>query len=187
MKLASSKNPVAKLPKLRSDSPPSWPAFVEAVAEADRYWRAHTKRGEYPYSVLDETNSSWRQTIQMCRPLVCQDSWLKFTDDERHRVLGRTEYGLLGSLGGAGRANQTFRAQTPRARASLRRLRAAISPVIEADTWSEAADAASTALAKMCDERGVNIGVATRLLALARPDVCLSVNGGSRPQLVKML
>jgi hypothetical protein len=53
-------------------------------------------------------------------------------------------------------------------------------------TRGNAADAACRALKLMCAVEGVSIGVATRLLALARPDVCVSVNGGSAPGLAKI-
>jgi hypothetical protein len=71
-------------------------------------------------------------------------------------------------------------------RRALRSLRAALDPVLAADTADRAIDAACTALTAMTDVDRIGSGVATRLLALARPDVCVSVNDGSRSGLADL-
>ena len=84
---------------------------------------------------------------------------------------------------GAGEAKSLFRGGTASDRKILTQLRAALDPLLAAQESEASIDAAVTCLSRMATHQGISHGVATRLIALARPDIAVSVNGGSAPNL----
>jgi hypothetical protein len=89
-------------------------------------------------------------------------------------------------MGGAGRANQIFRGLGKEDQNILTRLRAALSPLFLAESTNDAIEAAVACLARMTQEEGIAQGVAARLMACARPDVAISLNGASADRLGEM-
>jgi hypothetical protein len=84
---------------------------------------------------------------------------------------------------GAGFGKQVFFAKEASAQRDLRRIQEALRSVELASDWANAVDAAISVLEKMCAVHGVSMAIATRLLALSRPDICVSVNRGSAPKM----
>ncbi len=83
----------------------------------------------------------------------------------------------------AGNAKRIFGGTSANDRAVLGRLHEALNDFM-AVTWNDALiDAAIGCLERMTKEKGISHGVATRLMACARPDVAVSVNKGSAHRL----
>jgi hypothetical protein len=88
-------------------------------------------------------------------------------------------------MGAAGRASNVFKTASRRNNEIRRTIRAALQPVI---------DASDDAFARRACDFIANVtaidhfggAIATRLLALARPDRAISVNNGSRGRLAKL-
>lgn len=161
-----------------------WRSFVAAIAQADQYWSEQWGR-EQP--VTGEFNS-WLNTITLGRAVVRRDNWNILTPEDRGLILGRDKgwgYGLLGSMGGAGTANNVFREANPRNRRIRMSIRAALQPVIDADD-THFSEAACEFIAAISEFTGFSGGIATRLLALARPDRAISVNNGSASRIAQM-
>jgi hypothetical protein len=178
------KRPIDR-PTLKNGFPSNWAEYLEALNHADRFWRKRSEKGGH-YSVLGET-FSWMHTIKTVELIARRSSWVDFADRERWALLGMAEddgtWGLLGSMRGAGAAKQIFRGNTKINREVLSRLRDALTPLLAAQGTAEAINAACECLTTMVKESGISQGVATRLMACARPDVAVSVNAGSAPYL----
>ena len=156
-----------------------WASFVAAIAAADRYWRSM-----WEWSVTGESDS-WLETITRGRAIARKRDWSKLSDDDRHLLLGRNPYGFLGVMGGAGHANNVFRAPTRENLRIRRAIREALQPVIDAND-DDFAGAACDFIAVVEEIPGFGGAIATRFLALARPDRAVSVNAGSNVHLSKL-
>jgi hypothetical protein len=173
-------------PALTDGRPASWPAYVEALSTANAYWTHWSKRQDVRFSVLAD-DFSWADTIHTVGTIARRSTWTGLTDQERLMLLGIRDdtgaWGLLGSMRGAGRAKQIFRAQTADDRKFLAAARAALEPLLAAQGTDAAIAAAVVCLQRMTVTKGISHGVATRIMACARPDIAVSVNGGSAPAL----
>lgn len=100
--------------------------------------------------------------------------------DERNLLMGvgSTSSGFLGSMKPAGYARGLVGSEPEKIGKTLDRL-----PLTGPVTLLEAADL----LNELTQLKGVKIGVATRFFAVKRPDLFVSVNNGSNPQLAKLL
>jgi hypothetical protein len=178
-----------RLPRLQDGAPDTWEGYFLALSAADAYWQRRSRDYDDRFDVLGE-NFSWVETIRTAGSLIRRPSWSGLSDQERYVLLGigggTGNWGLLGSMRGAGRAKQVFRGVTVDDRAVLARLRAALSPLLEARGTDAAIGAAVDCLRSMVQESGISYGVATRLMACARPDVAVSVNAGSAPGLAAL-
>ena len=132
---------------------------------------------EEPWSVFGN-DKSYLATISVGRPITRLSSWRNLDFRQQDILLGRAPWGALGTLGPAGKA---IRIIVSRAREDvkvrediLRHLYAATRA--DTDVIRAGVDAAKGIRAHY----GVAEGVATRLLALARPDCFVSVNKASR-------
>jgi hypothetical protein len=158
-----------------------WDSFVAAIIGADEYWAVQWER-EAP--VTAET-SSWLNTITLGRAVVRRADWSKLSREDFHLLFGRADYGGLGSLGAPGHANNVFNKAT-RGNLQIRRtIRDALQPAIDASD-AEFAQAACTFIATLNNIDGFGGAIATRFLALARPDRAISVNRGSRKRLSEL-
>lgn len=100
-------------------------------------------------------------------------------------MLGRHPYGLLGAMGGAGHANNVFRVANRQHLQIRRTIREALQPVIDADDDIFAQRACD--FIQIVDRiEGFGGAIATRFLALARPDRAISVNRGSKRRLAEL-
>jgi hypothetical protein len=177
---------LAELPVLENGAPETWLEFVKHVDSASTFWAQWAAKHEVDFSVLGDTRS-WVETIQTGQLLTRRRSWLTFTDNEVRILLGLNDqvgaWGLLGSMRGAGFGKQVFFARSPASHKDLKQIQDAVRSLEFSSGWSETVDAATAALDRICAVHGVSTAIATRLLALSRPDVCVSVNRGSAPRM----
>ncbi len=158
-----------------------WSSFVAAIVEADEYWGYYWKQ-EHP--VTGEIGS-WSNTIALGNAVVLRGEWSNLSHLDRYLILGRGDYGLLGSMRGAGVANNVFKEATRSNLLVRRKIRMALQPVIDAKA-SEFAGAACAFIGELEGIDGFAGALATRFLALARPDRAISVNNGSRKRLSEL-
>jgi hypothetical protein len=161
-----------------------WVSFVVAIAQADRYWGKRLQQLDLNEPVIGD-EYGWLTTITLGHPVVRRTDWSDLTQEDRHLILGRPPYGWLGSMGGAGIANNVFREPTPQNLRIRRDIRAALEPVLQAGP-AQFADAACDFIAAVDAIPHFSGGIATRLLALARPDRAISVNNASRRRLAQL-
>jgi PLD-like domain len=164
-----------------------WASFVAAIDQADEYWSAQWNRAD---PVTGEA-SSWLNTITRGREVMQRGDWSALSRDDRDLMLGREThqngYGLLGGFGAALLANNVFARPTEDNFAIRENIRQALRPVMDASDV-QFAEAASEFIAKLEGIRGFggSGAIATRFLALARPDRAISVNEGSRARLSQL-
>lgn len=161
-----------------------WASYVEALGAASLYWMEHIG-----ISVDGET-TSWLNTITLGNAVMRRDSWRQLTRDDYRLIMGietkvDVGYGLLGSMKAAGNAKNVFNAASKATLAIRERIRSALQPVLGASPASFP-DATVTFIRDVTRIKGFSDGVATRLLALARPDLAVSVNKGSRDGLAAL-
>jgi len=148
-----------------------WADYWQSLLRCDVFW----EEGPYRFSVFPP-GSSWVGVIRKLRPLLRED-WSTFDKEQQKRLLGcarkRDEnWALLGNtyhtapkavFGNPGIHDQ---------------IESAVKSVIHAEDDSFL-EVAATAYASLTALPGIGAARATRLLALARPDRCVSVNGAS--------
>ena len=176
-------------PKIDNPPPPrwlldevdDWRSYVAAVDRCNWWWKRWSKRHHpnNPWSVLGETKS-WRETIQELHDVV-KDDWSNLSDynQKRLRGLGGAHWALLGDLKRVS-AKRLFGS-------NRKKIQKVLIEVAENDSVS--LDEAITAYRFLTDKKDgkslVGTATATRLLALARPDRFVSLNGGSSKGLAR--
>lgn len=161
-----------------------WRSFVAALRVANGYWQRR-----HGFSVDGET-SSRLNTITLGNEIVRRESWRDLSKNDYQLLMGievKVEgvsscYGLLGSMRGAGDAKNVFNEASPQNLRTREEIRRALRPVLGA-TAAEFPEAAVEFIRRTDALQGFSGGVATRLLALARPDLAVTVNNGSRKRL----
>lgn len=161
-----------------------WSSFASALKRASAYWNER-----YGFTVDGEFRS-WLNTVTLGNEIVRRPSWGDLSKHDYQILMGievdidgvSAGYGLLGSMKGAGDAKNVFNEASAENLRIRERIRAALQPGITADA-SAFPKAALDFIGTVEDLRGFSGGVATRLLALARPDLAVSVNKGSRDAL----
>lgn len=163
-----------------------WPSFVRALKVASPFWRS-----KFNCSVDGEA-SSWLNTISLGMEITRRASWDDLSNVDYHVLLGIEDvagpvlgYGLLGSMQGAGEVKSVFLRSNPANRTIRDAIRSSLQLPIQA---SDAAfpEAAVEFIRRVSALDRFGPAVATRLLALARPDLAVSVNNGSRPGLAHL-
>jgi hypothetical protein len=171
-------SPVHSRIELLQPAPNSWPEYVEALRKCDEF----LVRKGWGFSVLDE-RWSYVETITTGRDLTRRRSWSDLTHAECQILLGTSSrtgaWGLLGSMNNARLGVSIFQ-RSPRVR---ERIRQALELVIEVSGDDRFISQASRFIRTVRDMAHFSSGIATRLLALARPDRAISVNGGSSTSL----
>ena len=150
-----------------------WKSYVEALEQCDQWWRS---KG-YLYSVLGEP-CSWRETIQILHGLIRQD-WSTLGDYHQKCLLAKTgeeRWGLLGGLPSPGVQSTVFVHNRARIQNTIHHVIAA------SDGFP---DVAIDAYSQLTGIDGVGKAAATRLLALAKPDRFVSLNGRSEKGLAR--
>ncbi|MEH2539160.1 phospholipase D family protein [Bradyrhizobium sp. AZCC 1699] len=158
-----------------------WNSFVAQLAEADLYWGARFNRESPITGEID----SWLETITVGQRVVLREDWTTLSKEDRYILLGRGYYGALGSMKAAGTANKVFYEDS---RANLRvrqNIRDALEPCITAND-ERFPDLACDFIEGVSSIDGFAGGLATRFLALARPDRAISVNKGSSSRLATL-
>ncbi|MDE0694602.1 MAG: phospholipase D family protein [Boseongicola sp.] len=174
--------PVVQRDLPRLDDVETWEEFVAALRVLDDYCHHY----EFGWDVLGETHS-YLHTIGVGMEVVRRASWERWSLHDRNILMGLESgaakgqfWGLLGSMRGAGMVVGAF---APEGNSERRaQVHKQVQRVVRADE-DEIVDAADAAIAGIRQLHGFGAAVATRLLALARPDRLVSVNGPSAPVL----
>jgi hypothetical protein len=164
-----------------------WPSFVRALRVADRYWKKRIRLS------VDGEMMSWLNTITLGTAIVTRESWRHLSKDDYRLIMGIEKkvgeveigYGLLGSMKAADDAKNIFNEASANSLAIRRKIRDALQPVIQA-TPAAFPDATAAFMRTVFSIGRIGGGTATRLIALARPDLGVSVNRGSRDGLAAM-
>ncbi len=147
-----------------------WRSYVAALDQCDRWWWSKSNK---EWSVLEETDS-WSETIQGLNDVVKQENWRTLDDYDKRRLLGLTgEEGGWALLGAMRRSalNTVFGANCEKIQNAVQRVATAKDEGF--------LNVAITAYEELVGLDGVGPGIATRLLALARPDRFVSLNNAS--------
>lgn len=161
-----------------------WPAYYTALWSADKKWA--TKYGG-TMGIFTGQNS-YLLTLRAARPLITKD-WATLSTTEGRVLLGLVDgdvdYGLLGSMQAAGTAKNVFLDATPKNLKTRRAIQDEIHNLLRVPLNSSFPLMARKAHEVITNREGFDVGVATRLLALARPEVLVSVNSESMNRLAQ--
>ena len=167
----------------RLDADWSWDDFVANLWAKDeamltRAMKYGSGKPEEPWSVFGEYRS-WMHTIRVGRAVASLRSWRNLKPWQAEVLVGQSPWGALGTLKGAGKAYSMIMGNAEAdadVRADiLRQLRST------GVAGAESIRTGVQALAGIQDSGPrIGPGVATRLLALARPDCYVSLNKASR-------
>lgn len=164
------------------DQVQDWSGYVKALIQCQRWWEDH-QRGLTVYGAT----RSWTHTIEQVGLLATMNDWDGLNQDEVRQLLpnpgeyndGNLDSGLLGTTRPIARniflEDMDFR----------HRLQDAVTSVVNAHP-TEFPDVAVRAVDDIMERKYIGIGVATRILALARPDMVVSLNGASREGLAQI-
>jgi hypothetical protein len=159
--------------------PKTWEKYVAALRLCDAY----KKEVHDEFSILGEARS-YLETISIGRELCHRRNWSSLTRDEANILLPNQErdgaWGALGSMKGAAKAISLFHSNRGGIRTRIRHI---LDPAFNAQTQDEFIQHSSEAISRICQIKRFKTAIATRLLALGRPDLGVSVNAGSAPGL----
>ena len=160
-------------PQIPRDVP--WAGYWQALRKCDAWWKA----GPKDFSVFPP-GKSWVGVIRRLRPSLSQD-WSRFDALHQQRLLGCAarhdeNWALLGNMWGFA-IKPVFGD-----RATRRRIETTMKGVIAAED-SAFLDTVISAYASLTALPGIKAARATRLLTLARPDRCVSLNDASERDL----
>jgi hypothetical protein len=164
----------------------SWSAFYSALRLADKKWLE-----EYGGKIgIFSGENSYLMTIRAAQPLITKD-WAVLGTTEARILLGLSDddgsdYGLLGSMKAAGFAKNVFMDAKPKNLKTRKAIHDAISSLRRVPLNSSFPLMARKTYEVITNYEGFSFGVATRLLALARPEVLVSVNSESLVQLSQL-
>ncbi|MBE0581266.1 phospholipase D family protein [Devosia sp.] len=160
-----------------------WAAYVEAIGRASRFWKSQNV-----HWTVDGEGPSWLTTINLGNAIVKRADFARLTYLEYRVLLGielrgeHSAYGLLGSMKGAGLAKEAFNPSNGRPPAVRLHVRKLLQPVMDS-SFEDFPEVASRFIARISEIEGFAGSVATRLIVLARPDLAVSVNNGSKAML----
>ena len=163
------------------DRAQNWGGYVEALKLCQKWWKSH----QSGWTVYGATRS-WCHTIEQVMPIAVMNDWDGLNQDEIRQLMGIGIYrdgdldsGLLGTM--RWKAENVFREDTD----LRRRIKTAVNLVVDAHSH-DFPNVAMAAVGDILRERDIGIGVATRVLALARPDRVVSLNGASGEGLARI-
>ena len=166
----------------------TWRDFVEGLRTRNDYCRVHEIQNRHgiKWNVLGEKGHSYLHTISTGRGVTRLRDWSNLTQRECYILRGHDQnegtWGLLGSFGRE--ANSVFTPQNMPDVGPVRvQIRQFMEPVLNAPSNQIAQVAHDAAQNIMAARDRFGPAAATRLLALARPDCLVSVNGPSAPGL----
>ncbi len=159
-----------------------WADYVALLKGAETYWWDH----EANHKVWGDA-PSYQACIDTVGPILLDRDWDSLTNVEREMILAHRgdktrlsfDFGLLGSMYAAGEFKALFfnpKAGKDREAAQSALKRLARNPAADLD-------AVIATLESLMARNGTGIGAATRLMALVRPDLCVSVNNASTARL----
>lgn len=153
-----------------------WSTYVELIRKQEG-----RKLGNGTPIRVTGSSPSYMEELRLAQAVFRREPRFEnLTRDERNLLMGvgSASSGFLGSMKPAGYARGLVGSEPEKIGKSLDRL-----PMDGPVTLAEAADL----LNELTQLKGVKIGVATRFFAVKRPDLFVSVNNGSNPQLAKLL
>ena len=153
-----------------------WSTYVELIRKQEG-----RKLGNGTPIRVTGSSPSYMEELHLAQAVFRREPRFEnLTRDERNLLMGvgSASSGFLGSMKPAGYARGLVGSEPEKIGKSLDRL-PLDGPVMPA----EAADL----LNELTQHKGVKIGVATRFFAVKRPDLFVSVNNGSNPQLAKLV
>lgn len=153
-----------------------WGTYVELIRKQEG-----RKLGNGTPIRVTGSSPSYMEELRLAQAVFRREPRFEnLTRDERNLLMGvgSASSGFLGSMKPAGYARGLVGSEPEKIGKSLDRL-----PLDGPVTLAEAADL----LNELTQLKGVKIGVATRFFAVKRPDLFVSVNNGSNPQLAKLL
>ena len=163
-----------------------WSSFVRALKVAGPFW--YRRFG----CTVDGEASSWLNTISLGMEITRRASWDDLSNVDYHVLLGIKDdakdimgYGLLGSMQGAGEVKSVFLRSNDTHQSIRESIRLSLQPSIQASNATFPKIAVEF-IRQVSAIKHFGPAVATRLLALARPDLAISVNNGSRPGLAAL-
>lgn len=154
------------------DHAQDWRGYVDALTQCQKWWEVRS-RG---WTVYGDTRS-WTHTIEQVRRIAILDDWDNLNEDEIRKLMGKSQDGVLdpGLLGDMRwKAVKIFREDMD----FRRKLNGAVQKVVNADPAAFPRIAVE-AVDNITKRKHIGVGVATRILALARPDRVVSLNGES--------
>jgi len=164
----------------------NWPKYLRALRILDKQW---LQRYDSRYGVLSGENS-YVTTIEAAKPLFDKD-WSTLSESDAKILLGlkgpnSNDYGLLGAMSRALTAKNTLLTANPRNLPRRQRIVEALREVIRSRNDKAFLTTLRRGYEAIDQLPGFGEGVTSRLLALAKPDVLVSVNNQSIEGLSKL-
>ena len=161
----------------------TWLEYLDGIRKADIAWR-DACNGEQ--SVLGE-GCSWERAIYTGHAVVLMPNWERLQPLEADVLIGAGErdpaFMFLGNNKAAGWARHIFRGEDTLAeRTGIHRLLSSLQEVAS----NEFPRAGEEVYRRLIAMDRIGVGVATRLITLARPDCGISVNSASRQGLAQI-
>ena len=151
------------------------------MAELHDRDQAWLKRYDRKFGVFSGTNS-YVSTIHTAQAIIQKD-WLTLTKTEARVLLGLiddgADYGHLGAMGAAGTVKHVFLQATPDNLEARQTIYSAVNSIVTLPLDASFPQKARRAQEIIRKIRGFGSAGSTRLLALARPEALVSVNGES--------
>lgn len=177
-KRAQRKRQEVKVPLLQANSPAlltlamTWDEYVEKINEQDDRLLVNG----YSIRVAEGDRSYFSELDKAAKFFRKRGGFESLSPEERTFLMGKgNSSGLLGSMGGAGKAMHIAQ-KKPKEMAAIDTLPRSGVPTL---------DEVRRLLKALTKPKGIGLGVATRLMAAKRPDLFVSVNRGSEPQLAE--
>ena len=158
-----------------------WRSYIDALEQCNQWWENRTANDNHPFSVLGE-QQSWLETIQVLHKKVKQGNWDKLGKHGQDQLLGLSVEGGNWALLGRMRQESwdiVFSNDDDR-----EMIENAVLSIVGVND-KNALTLIYNAYKKLIRINGIGQGIATRLLTLARPDRCVSMNDASIKRLTK--
>lgn len=174
------------------DQAQDWPGYVDALTQCNNWWKdswIDYPSKDKPFTVYGNT-CSWTHTIEQVMPIVNMENWDELGKPTARKLLGtyHDDYlisGLLGTMRGNGKAMKKFLYDNKDNIEIRRDIQESVRSVITAHDV-QFPYVAVQAIKEISEHPNISIGIATRFLSLARPDMIVSMNGGSKDRLKKL-
>jgi hypothetical protein len=155
--------------------PGSWQAYRSALQHAETYWISTARLVSHGRVFTTPRAISWQETISLGHALIQGGNWLNLSQRDIAILFGYVhqgiDYGLLANTTIAVRARQAFNQNQNGVRQIFQNTLQALLNIPVTQVVHDIPNAISTLTGFV----GFGTTIATRLLALTRPDCCVSV------------
>jgi hypothetical protein len=170
--------------------PQKWSDYYAAILKCDRL-----RQSDYPVFVSGKTAvsgqnilMSWIDTITAGMTVIANTTdWTQLSEENISILFGykseKRDWGLLGAMTRATKARSAFNENRGRIR---ERIHEALTSVYGTSNVGDFREAAIAALKVITKEPDFGSGIATRLIALTKPEFGVSVNAGSAVNLAEL-